>query len=86
MDLELYLVSTVAAVVGGGIGGWIADNNARNFWGWILFGAVLPLVAVPLIIVLPALKVCPHCAERIKKAARVCPHCGRTFFVQRLSA
>lgn len=79
-DLFGFLfIFLVAGLIGACVTAWIADNKQRNFWGWALFGACIFIVALPLILILPALKKCPECAESVKKPARKCPWCGYAF-------
>lgn len=65
--------------------GAVVGYAAASKRGWsttagLLGGAVLGILSPALFAVSGVSRnerACPHCAERIKKAAKVCRHCGR---------
>lgn len=74
--------------------GMIASGRGRSFLGWFLLAFLIsPLLSLVLVLVLgkPATlqrsdsviqdggKVCPRCAESVKRAAQVCRFCGHEF-------
>lgn len=68
----------VVAMLIGLIPAAIAHSKGRSFFWWWVFGAALFIVALPAAMLAASdLKVCPHCAERVKREARVCRYCGK---------
>ena len=63
----------------------VATAKNRNVVGWFFIGLVLPVIALIVVSVMPALadpdkmKKCPECAETVLKDAKVCKHCGHRF-------
>ena len=58
----------------------IAANKGHNATAWWVYGALLfPIAFVHALLVNDAgrTRVCPFCAEKIKRGAVVCPHCQR---------
>lgn len=72
----------VIMIVGGLLGGLIADNKGRNVLGWTLVCGIVPLLILVLC-VLPALpkagisRACPHCLRIIPLQADTCAWCRR---------
>ena len=66
--------------------GVAADARGRDGTGWFLLSLLIsPLLAGIILFVLPAhisrkvlrtLRICPACAELVKREARICKHCG----------
>lgn len=87
--MEFLVVAIIAAVCGG----IVAGNKNRNVAGWAVLCFLIPLCLLIILFLskLPASqgmeeatlptqddsKICPFCAETIKRAAVVCKHCGR---------
>lgn len=82
MDIFLWwiILGVVAAT--------IAKSKGYSFFLWLLYGVIIPIVAIPHAILKDAhadvmaarsgdTQKCPFCAEMIKAAAIVCKHCGR---------
>lgn len=82
----------VAALAGALLTGFVAQSKGRNFFGWFLYGALIWIIALPHALMLGrdnyALenrkiseggKICPDCAEVVKRDARVCRFCGLRF-------
>lgn len=73
------------------VAGIIAGSRGRSGFGYFALSLVVsPLIGIILAVALPNLRPsieraaeladtrdCPHCAERIKKAASICRFCGR---------
>ena len=59
----------------------IAVRRGRNSFFWWLFGTALFVLALPLILILPDknVKICPECAESVRKDASKCRFCGYLF-------
>ena len=54
-------------------------KNRSPHWMWFgihPFGALIVFIVMQ---VLPPLKECPNCRERVKAHAKVCPYCQRPF-------
>ena len=67
------------AIVFGIITAAIANSRGRNVFGWGVFGFALFIVALPCILLMPALnqRKCPYCTSVISQEATVCPHCRK---------
>lgn len=81
----LYVLSIICT-------GILAMRKHRFVIGWVLL-AFIPFIPLVIVLCLPPLedyrhkvrrenaeqdlRVCPHCAEMIQRAAKVCKHCGR---------
>jgi hypothetical protein len=69
--------------------GVIANNKGENFLVWFVFGALLFIVALPMVLLLKpatiettpgaANKHCPHCRSIIPTPATVCRYCTRSL-------
>jgi hypothetical protein len=69
------------ALLFAGLTGYLAEQKGRNVIGWGFFGFMFAILAVPMILVIPALdgkgfKECSECGEKIKEVAKKCKHCG----------
>lgn len=72
------------------IAGQIAANKGLGGCGWAMFGFLLPILALPLVLLAKPDRLvleqralgwdsvrCPHCAEIVRREAKVCRFCGR---------
>ena len=68
--------------------GVYAKKRGRSYWGHTLSSLFLsPLIGFLIVIALPVsedgllnsgnFKMCPHCAETVKKQALICKHCKK---------
>ena len=67
----------LAALAGALIAGWLAEKKNRNILGWAMFGALAHIVAIIVLLFLPAL--CPFCSQPLtnRQVCRDgCPTCG----------
>lgn len=65
-------------IVGGIIGAFAYSRKEQSAGAGFFFGMLLgPLLAWLLFLGADGRYPCPHCAERIRRAAHVCPHCQR---------
>lgn len=65
-------------MVGGVIGAFAFSRKQQSAGAGFFLGMLLgPLFAWLLFLGSDGRYPCPHCAERIKRAALVCPHCHR---------
>lgn len=83
MDFILITVVVIAIFTGA-----IAVSKGRSFLGWLVLGALFPLIALIAVAAMPSLKgqiskrdgkQCPSCAEMVRREAAVCRHCGHQF-------
>jgi hypothetical protein len=80
--MEILIVCLLGCITA-----FIADRKGYNAVLWWLFGALLFIAAFPIILLRKPLagskdagvpmKICPFCAEPIRKAAQVCKHCKK---------
>lgn len=58
-----------------------ANSLGRNAFGWLCLAIIIsPLLAgIFLAIAGQNGKVCPKCAEKVRREAAVCKHCGAAF-------
>ncbi len=88
-----YTSAIILTVLLGLIPAMIAYHKGYTFWKWWMFGAVLFIVALPIIIFLaPAqeekaqvevngMKKCLYCAEMVRAETIVCQFCGHDLVV-----
>ena len=71
----------VLAVLLGLIPAAIAQRKGYDFVGFWLFGALMFIVALPVVLLMPAnltgKRKCPHCTEYVPVEAKVCKVCHR---------
>jgi hypothetical protein len=73
----------------------VASSKGRSGIGWFILGCLLPLFALLLVALMPAIKArdplapspsthvrCPDCREFVYKDASKCKHCGITLVPQ----
>ncbi|MEH2407896.1 zinc ribbon domain-containing protein [Nostoc sp.] len=83
------LFAVIFAWLIGLIPGFIAYNKGRNFYNWWMYGHLMFIFALPHALLLKETensminkgiyKICPYCAETVKKEATVCKHCGNAL-------
>ncbi len=89
----------IIAVLLGLIPAVIARNKGHDFVRWWVYGALLFIVALPIVLIMKpnqeglerlqkaeGMRKCPLCAEMIKVDAKVCRHCGRDLEKAHLEA
>lgn len=77
----------------------IANAKGRNSGSWLIIGFVLGIFGIILIACMPSekpvvvtspddgdSKICPQCAEKVKRAAKVCRYCQHAFSAESLIA
>lgn len=63
------------------IGAWVGSGKNETFGGFML-GLLLGPLGLLIAIISPGdRRACPHCAEKVLRAAKVCPHCQREIAV-----
>lgn len=70
----------VIMLIGGFLGGLIAQNRGRNMFVWTVFCGIIPLMllvlfALPRLPVLNQWRPCPYCLSIIPWSAQVCKVC-----------
>lgn len=77
-------------IIEGGFGLWLilmivtgvlASRRGRSVIGWLLLALIFTPIVLLILLVLPdrSVKVCPQCAEEVKRDAQVCRFCGYEF-------
>jgi len=83
LDLILFSILIIAVFTAA-----IGMSKGRSFLGWLILGAVFPILGLIAVAAMPNLKgqiragdakKCPSCAETVRREAAVCRHCGHTF-------
>lgn len=80
--VQIIAVYAGLAICVGIVLGAIAGKNGGSFVKWFLYGALLPLVALPhaiIIIMASDTKQCMYCHKKVKYSATHCPRCGFEF-------
>jgi len=81
----IHVVQTLfAGVMLGIVTGLIAQKKGASFMAWWLFGALLFIVALPMVLLMEpklhkgmAVKRCPYCGKPMKTSVMQCPDCRR---------
>ncbi len=76
------MLIVIAMLVGGIMGGIVAQNKGRNLFFWTLLCGVMPLCLL-ILFALPKLaqqgvtRPCPFCLRIIPWQAKICGYCGQ---------
>jgi hypothetical protein len=85
-DVELLFVCLFFGMLLGVITGAIAQKKGEPFFLWWMFGTFLFIIALPLVIIMPAksagrnmgMKNCPYCGTSMNTSVMKCPNCKRS--------
>jgi len=78
----IIAIYAAAAICIGIATGAIAKSNDGSFIKWFIYGALLPVIALPhaiLIVRAIGTKKCMYCHKKVKFTATTCPKCGFEF-------
>lgn len=83
MDFSAFVIAVLLGI----IPGIIAAKKGYSFVSWWIFGALLFIVALPMIIIKKPADIteCPFCSEPIKVTATVCKHCNKEISAEKIS-
>ncbi|MFQ5427991.1 MAG: zinc ribbon domain-containing protein [Thermodesulfobacteriota bacterium] len=85
MDVTATNIAAIyiaAAICIGVILGLIARSKGGSLGKWFIYGALLPVIALPhaiIIIQASGSKQCMYCHKKVKYTATHCPKCGYEF-------
>ena len=85
-EIGVLFVFLFFAMLLGVITGAIAQKKGDSFLAWWLFGTFLFIVALPMVLLMPAkasgrnagTKNCPYCGTTMKTGQMKCPNCKRS--------
>ncbi|MFQ5480521.1 MAG: hypothetical protein ACE5DW_04520 [Thermodesulfobacteriota bacterium] len=81
--VTIIAIYAAIAICTGVVLGIIAVRGGGNFVKWLIYGALIPIVALPhAIIIITAgskAKKCMYCRKKVSINATHCPKCGYEF-------
>ncbi len=79
----IIVIYAAIAVCTGIVLGFIAARGGGSFVKWLLYGALIPIVALPHAIIIirggSKAKKCMYCRKKVSLNATHCPKCGYEF-------
>jgi len=86
MEISSIFVLIFLAMLLGVITGAIAQSKGDSFMAWWLFGTLLFIIALPMVLIMPAKgagrnstrKICPYCQSKLASNVMKCPECKRS--------